>query len=103
MPTFSGPPSAPPPIAQPIVVQQPKPPNHNGLIIAGWIFAVIFPPIGFILGILVANKGRVLYGVTQMVLAVVVVCWLISKSLDAVDSYQACVDTAHTLFQRSQC
>ena len=83
-PTFQSTPQSPHPRPvwlyeqPPVVVHAPapaKPNDHHTLVVCGYVFAVIMPLIGFILGIIAIAKGRTGHGVAHM--AIAVVAWII--------------------------
>jgi hypothetical protein len=48
---------------------QPEP-DHDGLIVGGWVTAAVLPIVGFIIGIVLCAKGKGGHGVGAMVLSI---------------------------------
>jgi uncharacterized membrane protein YoaK (UPF0700 family) len=60
-------------------VQRDPQPRHEGLLVPGYIFAVLIPIVGFILGVIVVSRGRrpvhgyAIMGVAMLVAIVIAV------------------------------
>lgn len=66
--------TAPDPAAIPVTSQQPQPKAERGdLVASGYLTALLFPFIGFIIGIILIIKGKTDHGVLCMMLSSVMV------------------------------
>ena len=89
--------------------QQPSaaPKENQGLVWAGYIFAVLMPIVGFFLGLALIIRGRNGHGVACMVLSVltvvVVASVLVGAAATDVADYSDCLDKAQTLAQMDAC
>jgi hypothetical protein len=64
--------------AAPLASAQPQGVSE-ALIVVGYITAVLMPPVGFVIGIIVAAKGRTTPGVVTLVLSVLVFALAIGR------------------------
>ncbi|MGH3345538.1 MAG: DUF2510 domain-containing protein [Nocardioides sp.] len=49
----------------------PPEPDHGGLIVGGYVMAILLPLIGFIIGIVLLAKGKTGHGLGAMILSVI--------------------------------
>lgn len=81
--------------------------DSQGLVHAGYVFAVLMPIIGFFIGLALMIRGRAAHGVAAMVLSVltvvVVVSLLAASASQEIESYSSCLDRSYTLAEMEAC
>jgi len=76
-------------------------PPTQGLVIAAWILTFLIPPIGLILGIILAAKSRTGHGVGTMVVSVIWALFVVTLSVGAYhDAYNTGENLDLTNIQR---
>ncbi len=64
--------------SQPVTDYDPQ----RAMLVGGWLCAVLPPPVGFVVGIILAAKGRPALGIGMMIVSLVVgVFWLAMLAL----------------------